>query len=94
MSDRRNIIPNVCQIDAQRVHGFSMSAVIFDFAAAMATGFDGGSELPKCFGLSFGIVKEAVMAGIQAVFDRQAKFDIDRDPMSERQPPFHQVASQ
>src|SRR5271169_3589053 len=62
--DRRDVCPHVLQIDAERIHGTSVAAIVPDLTAAMPTCLDRGPNLAERLRLSLGEIEQAVMCGV------------------------------
>ena len=82
---RRNIVPDIGEIDPIGVHGSPMPSVILDVAAAMPAGLDRGSDLAKSLRLSLAVVEEAVVGWIKASHNWQTQLEADCDPVSKIQ---------
>jgi len=96
MTSRGGIVPNVGQIEPERVQIFTMAAIVFNILLAMAARRDGYTNLVAIerLGAPFGEVQESIVRGIELPSARKGAFHRNSNPVPKGHSPTFQVRGQ
>src|ERR1035438_2562879 len=83
VSYRRDIRPDILQVDALRIHRVTVAAIILHLAATMPACLDRCADAPECFGLPLRVVEQAVMAWMEPPRNGETGGNLDSNPVAE-----------
>src|SRR6478609_8933031 len=85
MPNRRDVRPDICEVQPIRMELAAMASIVLDISAAVATDGDRDAGTVERLWSPVAVVNQAVVAWVQPARDWQRHLHVDRDPMPKEQ---------